>query len=70
MECLSFSPSLSLGFYEGKLEEGPLYWGPRGICQIRLWKWASVSIGAPFWGTWEDDPFPGPSREGRNFSFH
>jgi hypothetical protein len=26
------------GLYEGNLEEGLLYWGPRGICQVRLWK--------------------------------
>jgi len=42
------SLSLSLWrLYEGNLFEGLLYWGPRGICQARLWKWASVSTGAP-----------------------
>jgi hypothetical protein len=30
---------------EGGQEGGLLYWGPR-----RLWKWASVSIGAPLLG--------------------
>jgi hypothetical protein len=29
--------------YEGNL----LHWGLRMICQVMLWKWASVSIGAP-----------------------
>jgi hypothetical protein len=27
---------------------------------------ASVSIGAPFWGTWRDISFLGPLREGKN----
>jgi hypothetical protein len=26
--------------YEGNLEERLLYWGPRRICQVRVWKWA------------------------------
>ena len=33
--------------YEGNLEGGLHYWGPGRICQITLWKWASVSIGTP-----------------------
>jgi len=32
---------------ERNLEGGLLYWGPQRICQVRLWKWASVSIGVP-----------------------
>ena len=47
------------GRYEGKLEGGLLYWGPR-----RFWKWVSVSIGALFSGTWGDAPFLGPLTEG------
>jgi hypothetical protein len=42
------------------------------ICEIRLWKWTSVSTGAPllgFWGKWKD-AFLGPLRGGINiFSF-
>jgi len=45
--------------YEGKLEGGLLYWGPRGICQVRLWKWASVSIRATFLGNMGGRSFPG-----------
>ena len=44
--------------YEGNLKKGLLYWGPRRICQIRLWKWASVSIGAPFLGNMEGRSSP------------
>jgi len=51
---------------EGHLEAGLLDWGPRRIGQVRLWKWASFSIGAPFWGTWGDAPFLVPLREGKN----
>jgi hypothetical protein len=43
--------------------------GPRRICQVRLWKWASVSIGAPFCGKRGDAPFLGLSREGRSLFF-
>ena len=50
-------------FCEGNLEGGLLYLGPRRICYVRLWKWASVSKGAPFWRTWGDAAFLGPSRE-------
>jgi hypothetical protein len=32
--------------YEGNLEGGLRYWGPRKLCQVRHWKCASVSIGA------------------------
>jgi len=38
--------------YEVNLKLGLIYWGPRRIYQIRLWKWGSVPIGAPFWETW------------------
>jgi hypothetical protein len=44
--------------YEGSLEGGLLYWLPRRICQVRLWKWTSVSIGAPLWGNMEGRSFP------------
>ena len=46
------SVSLSLWeFCEEILDGGGLiYWGPRRICQVGLWKWASVSIGAPLLG--------------------
>jgi len=30
--------------YEGNLEGGFLYWGPRRICLVRLWNWAPVSV--------------------------
>ena len=46
---------------------GLLYWGPWRIYKVRLGKWASVSIRAPFWGAWGDAPFLGPSREGWDF---
>jgi len=34
-----------------------LYWGARRICSLRLWKWASVSIGAPLLGNMEGRSF-------------
>ena len=34
--------------YEENLEGELLYLGPRRICQVRLWKWASVSMGSRF----------------------
>ena len=34
-------------------------------CQVRLWKWASASIGPHFWGTRSGALFVGPLREGR-----
>ena len=43
--------------YVGNLEEGLLYWGARRICQVRLWKWASVSIGTPLLGNMEGRSF-------------
>jgi len=54
----------------GNLQGGLLYWGPRKICQVRLWKWASVSIGVPFWGKWGEVPFLGPPRGGWDICFY
>ena len=31
--------------YEGNLEGGLLYWEPRRICLVRLWKWECVHRG-------------------------
>ena len=62
------------------LAQSPLQWVPRVFqlelsgwnsptssanC-INIWNYtcASVSIRAPFWGTWRDAPFLGPLREG------
>jgi hypothetical protein len=45
-------------FYEGNLEGGLLYWGPRKICEVRLCKWASVPIGASLLGKREKRSFP------------
>ena len=42
---------------KGNLKGRFLYWGPRTIRLVRLWKWASVSIEAPFWGTRWHVPF-------------
>jgi len=53
-----------LELYEGKVEGELLYWGPRRICSVRLWKWASVSMADQFWGTWGDSPFLETLREG------
>ena len=44
--------------YERNLKEGLSCWGPRRICKARLWKWASVSMGAPFWGEMEGRSSP------------
>ena len=44
--------SLSGGLDEGDLEGGLLYWEPQ-----RLWKWASVSVGAPLLGNMEGCSF-------------
>jgi hypothetical protein len=44
--------------YEGILEGGLLYWGPRKICEVRLWKLASVSVGAPLLGNMEGSSYP------------
>jgi len=49
--------------YEGNLEEGLLYWGPRRICSVRLRKRASVSVRAPLLGNMRDAPFLGPSSQ-------
>jgi len=55
---------------KGNLEGALLYWGPRRICQVRTWKWASVPIGGPrFWGRMRGGPFLRPLREGINFLF-
>jgi hypothetical protein len=43
---------------EGELERGLFHCGPRRICQARLWKWASVSIGSPLLGNMEGRSFP------------
>jgi hypothetical protein len=32
---------------EGNLERGLLYWGPWRMCKGKLWRWASLFIGAP-----------------------
>ena len=50
--------SLSVGALWGNLEGGLLYWGPRRIWWVRLWKRSSFSIRAPFWGRWRGCPFP------------
>jgi len=58
--------------YEGKLEEGLLYWRPRRIRQVRLWKWAPASIGAQLVRNMErrrDSPCLGPLRKGKKFLF-
>jgi hypothetical protein len=47
-----------LELYEENLEGGLHYQGPRRICQVRLWKWVPVSIGAPFWGPLGGRSFP------------
>jgi len=39
--------------YEGNLEGGFLYWGPRRICYIRLWKW-SISLWKLYEGNLEE----------------
>ena len=40
--------SLSLrALFEENLEGGLLYWGPWRMCKGRLWRRASLSIGAP-----------------------
>jgi hypothetical protein len=46
------------GLYEGNLEGGLLYWRPRRICYVNLWKWSSVFIGAPFGGDMEGRSLP------------
>ena len=50
---------LSLGEHcEGKLEGVFFYWGSRRICKGRLWRRASVSIGASLLGNMEGGSFP------------
>ena len=44
--------------FEGNPERGLLYWGPRRISQVRLWKWAVVSIEDPLLGNTKGRYFP------------
>ena len=53
--------------YEGNMEKRLLYWGPRRICQVRLWKLASVSIGATLLGNMEGGFFLGSLIEEKIF---
>jgi hypothetical protein len=42
------------GILEGRLPD----WGPQRVCKVKLWKWVSVSIGAPILGNMERRSFP------------
>jgi len=53
--------------YEGNLEGELFDWGPRMICQVTLWKWASVSIGTPLQGTSGGRSFPTAFERGVKF---
>ena len=55
--------------YEGNLERGFLYWGPRRMCSTRLWKWASVSIGALLLVNMEGRSFPRVFEKKENFLY-
>jgi len=54
--------------YEGTLEGGLLNWGPRRIYKVRLWKWTSLSIGAPLLGSMERGSFPRALERRENYS--
>jgi hypothetical protein len=45
-------------FCEENLAGGLLYWGPRRICYIRLFKLVSASIGPPLLGKMKCRSFP------------
>ena len=42
----------------GTWREGSFYWGPRKICSVKLWKWASVAIGDPLLRNIDGRSFP------------